>query len=179
MSTIPYEDTQTRDTEPGPEADATPGRPRRRWWGRKTAVLAAVIILAAGFWGGVRLERSQFSPTTTPTATASSTAAGHAGFFGGAGGGGANASIGSVSSIDGNTVYLTDTSGNTVKVKLSSATKVTKSENVSKTAVRPGDTVVIQGAKSSNGTLTATSVSDSGASATRNGPSTPTPGTAG
>jgi hypothetical protein len=176
MSAIPYDDTPTRNTEPETEADATPRRPRRRWWGRKTAALAAVTILAAGFWGGIRVEKSQFGSTTTPTG---STAAGHAGFFGDAGGDGASASIGTVSSIDGNVIYLTDTSGNTVKVKLSSATKVTKSESVSKTAVRPGDTVAVQGVKGSNGTVTATSVSDSGAGTTRNASSTPTAGAAG
>jgi hypothetical protein len=179
MSAIPYDDTPTRDPEPEPEADAIPGRPRRRWWGRKTAALAAAILCAATFYAGIRVEKGQLSTaTTTPTAVASSAGAGHAGFAGGAPGG-SGASIGTVSSVDGNTIYLTDTSGDTVKVTLSSATKITKSESTSKTSVRPGDTVVIQGAKGSNGTVTATSVSDSGASATRGGASPTATGTTG
>jgi hypothetical protein len=92
--------------------------------------------------------------------------------FAGALRGGGNASIGTVASVNGKTIYLTDSSGNTVKVTLSSATKLTKSQGVSKASVRPGDTVVIQGLKSSNGTIAATSVSDSGASATRTGAGT-------
>ena len=181
MSAIPYDDNPAADWQPEPEAEelATPGRPRRRWWSRKTAALAAAILCAAAFYTGVRVEKGQLSTATTaPTAAASTAGAGHGGFPGGALGG-ANASIGTVSSVDGNTIYLTDTSGNVVKVKLSSATKVTKSESASKTSVRPGDTVVVQGAKGSNGTITATSVSDSGASATHGGASPAATGTAG
>jgi hypothetical protein len=78
---------------------------------------------------------------------------------------GGNASFGTVSSVDGRTLYLTDASGNTVKVTLSRATKLSKSVSVSRHAVRPGDTVVVQGLKQHNGTLVATSVTDSGARA--------------
>ena len=87
-------------------------------------------------------------------------------FAGGAGGlGGANSTIGTVSSIDGNNLYVTDASGNTVKIALSSASKITKSVGVSKSAIRPGDTLIVRGVKSSNGTVSATTVSDSGATA--------------
>jgi Domain of unknown function (DUF5666) len=180
MSAIPY-DTQTQNWDTSDqERPTTPGRPRRRWLNRKTAALAAVITCAAGFYGGVRVEKSQLSSTATaaPAGTARAGVAGatgaaagaRAGFLGGAGGGG-NASFGTVSSVNGNTIYLTESSGNAVKVTLSSATKITKSQSVSKTSVRPGDTVVIQGATSSNGTIAATSVSDSGASASGRGAS--------
>lgn len=183
MSTIPYENqTQDWDT-PRPDQEweqpTTPGRPRRRWLNRRGAALAAVITCAAGFYGGVRIEKSQVSSTATPAAAAGAGGAGagaagagagaRAGFAGGAAGGGGNASFGTVSSVNGNTIYLTDSSGNTVKVTLSSATEITKNQSVSKTSIRPGDTVVIQGAKSSSGTITATSVTDSGARATGSG----------
>ena len=46
------------------------------------------------------------------------------------------------------------------------ATKVSKSENVSRKKLYPGDGVVIAGSASSNGTVHATSVTDSGASST-------------
>jgi Domain of unknown function (DUF5666) len=84
------------------------------------------------------------------------------GLFGGGAGG--SASVGTVSSINGNTLYVTETSGNMVKVTLSSATKVTKSVGVGKKAVRPGDLVTVAGAKGSNGTISATTVNDTGAS---------------
>jgi hypothetical protein len=88
------------------------------------------------------------------------------GLFGGAGAGGAagSASVGTISSKSGNTLYVTETSGNTVKVTLSPATKVTKTVTVGKNAVRPGDLVVVSGAKGSNGTVSATTVNDTGAS---------------
>jgi len=179
MNAIPY-DSQTGATDiPEQESFVTPGRRRRRFFNRKSAALAAAITCAAGFYAGVSVEKSQLSPATTTTsslpsgAAAATTSQGstgtapgaHAGFPAGARGGG-NASIGTISSVDGSTIYLTDSSGNTVKVTLSSATKITKSEAVSKASVRPGDTVVIQGLKSTNGSITATSVSDSGAGTT-------------
>jgi hypothetical protein len=48
-------------------------------------------------------------------------------------------------------------------VTLSSATKVSKNVTVGKDAVRPGDTVVVAGAKDSNGTVSATTLNDTGA----------------
>ena len=74
--------------------------------------------------------------------------------------------IGSISSVSGNTIYVTETTGNTVKVKLSSATKITKSESVSRKKLYPGDQVVSRAVQRSNGTVHATSVTDSGASST-------------
>lgn len=90
-------------------------------------------------------------------------AGGFAALFGGGGGGSA---IGTVASINGNTLYVTETSGNTVKVTLSRATKVTKNETVSKSKVFPGDSVVIAGVKGSNGTVSATTLTDSGTRST-------------
>jgi hypothetical protein len=98
------------------------------------------------------------------TASGAGGGAGFRGLFGGASGAGGSASLGTLSTIDGNTLYITETSGNTVKVTLSSATKVTKNVAVGKNAMRPGDLVVVQGAKDSNGTVSATSVNDTGAS---------------
>ena len=185
MSSVPYQASEeTWATHEQPDL-AFPARRDRKLSGKRTAVLAAVIIGAAGFYGGVRVEKGQLTnSTSTATAAASGARAGGAatgapgaaagagprpGFGGGGGGGsgggppgGGNGSFGRVSSVDGNTLYLTDNSGNTIKVTLSSATKITKSVPVSKTSVNPGDTVVIQGLKNSGGTLVATSLSDSG-----------------
>ncbi len=62
---------------------------------------------------------------------------------------------------------MTESSGNTIKVQLSSATKVSKTQSAPRSAIRPGDTVVIQGVTGSGGTVSAASVTDSG---TRAGP---------
>ncbi|HWF50204.1 MAG TPA: DUF5666 domain-containing protein [Solirubrobacteraceae bacterium] len=189
MSALPYDDSHEHDWETSEQhPSATPARPRRRFFNRRTAALAAVLTCAGGFFAGVRVEKGQLTSTASAapataaagartgaagaaTGAAAGGAGGFAARFGGAGGGGAaggggpagaNASLGTLSSVNGNTLYLTDTSGNTVKVTLSGTTKLTKSVGVSKGSLHPGDSVVIQGVKNSGGTLVATSVSDSG-----------------
>jgi hypothetical protein len=57
-------------------------------------------------------------------------------------------------------------------VKLSGATKISKSVTVKPKNLYPGDQVVIAGAKGSSGTIAATSVTDSGASSTGGSSST-------
>jgi hypothetical protein len=191
MSALPY-DTHEQDWDATEqETFVAPGRPRRRFFNRKSAALAAVITCAAGFYAGVRVEKGQLASTASAATTSAAGAAtaartgaagggataaapGGAGGFaarfgGGAGGAGGNASLGTISSVSGNTIYLTDTSGNTVKVTLSSSTKLTKSLGVSKSSLHPGDSVVIQGVKNSGGTIVATSVSDSGVRTTGGG----------
>ena len=87
---------------------------------------------------------------------------GTSGAGGGAGAGGANASFGTVASVKGKTIYVTDTSGNTVKVNVSSATKISKTESVSRHAIRPGDTVIVSGVPGSGGNTNAATITDSG-----------------
>jgi hypothetical protein len=189
MSAIPYEQDREEHWEDQREDTlALPGRPRRKFFNRRSAALLALIACAAGFYAGIRVEKAQLSSSSstasafTPPALGGSSATGRApsasggsrsgsasgfpgrGGFPGAALAGGNASIGTVSSIDGNKLYLTDGSGNTVKVTLSSATKITKSLSVSKRSLHPGDSVVIRGLKNKKGTLAATSISDSGAS---------------
>lgn len=178
MSTATYE----RHEEPvGPVDDSgsLPRRPRRHFLNRWTLVLSAAVACAAGFYGGVRIEKGQLSGSTTATPAASglaalagrlragagATGAGAAGAGGAAGAaGGAGASFGTITSVRGGTFYITESTGNTVKVKLSSATKVTKSLSVRRGSLHPGDTVVIRGVSNSSGTLVAATVSDSGSS---------------
>src|SRR5437763_11350834 len=118
-----------------PDALVSPGRRRRRFFNRKTAALGAVVACAAGFLAGIEIEKSQVRTTpsaaTAPADNAGSAATGtgaRPGFGlsgGGAGGGGGGAaSFGTVSSVNGNTIYVVQASGNTVKVTLSSATKI-------------------------------------------------------
>jgi hypothetical protein len=190
MNAITYDSHEQRwDGYEEPEEEARSGRPRRRLFNRKTAALAALITGALGFYAGVRIEKGQLSGSTTASAggSAASTAAGGGAPAAAGGGsapgrgtgsrtgaarsGGGSASVGSVSSVRGKTLYLSDASGNTVKVTLSSATKISKSVTVASRSVRPGDTVVIQGLRNSRGTLIATSVTDSGASTTCGGTS--------
>jgi hypothetical protein len=126
---------------------------------------------AAGFAALFGRSRSGATGATGATGAAGATggtgAAGAAGGFGGglaAAFGGGDTTAGSVASVSGRTIDVTETaSGNTVKVKLTPVTKVSKTMPVSHSAIRPGDTVVVTGVTGSKGTVTAASVTDSGA----------------
>jgi hypothetical protein len=83
--------------------------------------------------------------------------------------GGGSASFGTITTVKGDSLYVTGPTGNVVKVHLSSATKISKSLGVKRSALHPGDAVVIRGLTNSKGTMVATSVSDSGASAAGTG----------
>jgi hypothetical protein len=87
-----------------------------------------------------------------------------------AGGGSfAGATAGTIVSVSGDTLYVKESSGNTVKVKLLATTTLSKAVDVSTKSLHPGDTVSIQGDAGSRGTVTATSVSDSGDSSSASG----------
>jgi hypothetical protein len=191
MSAIPYDSPEEGwDGYEDDETTELPGRPRRQFWTRGSAALIALLLGAIGFYAGIRVEKGQVSSsssTSNPLAalaaarggssrTGASSFAGRGGFAAAFGGG--NSTFGTVSSVDGNTLYVTETStGNVVKVELSSATKLTKSVDVGKSSVHPGDTLVIQGVKGSNGTISATTVTDSGAAASGAGAATGGAGT--
>jgi hypothetical protein len=206
MNAIPYERTEQDWDGHEDESFEMQRRPRRRLLNVWSALLLAVIVGAACFYAGVRVEKGQVSGSSSSLAstfasrlasrlgggTASSQTAGATGRSGAtpasgtrgaaaAGGGGAaaggfagafgggNADFGTIASVGRNALYLTDSSGNIVKVTLSSATQVSKTVSVSKSAVRPGDTVVVRGAKNASGTIAATTITDSGASTSGSG----------
>lgn len=174
----PYDDDDGFD-------EALPVRPRARYLTPLTALLMALILGGVGFYVGIRVEKSQtastggvgsafaraFSGTGSRTSGSGSTS--RTGGFPGSGsfasrlgaafGGVGAGTVGSVSSVDGKTIYVREAGGNTVKVRLSSATSISKSEPVSRKKLYPGDEVVVSGSTSSNGTVNATSVTDSGA----------------
>jgi hypothetical protein len=164
--------------------EATGQRPRRRrrqllTW--RSAALGAVAACAVGVYAGIRLEKGQLAGSGTTAASTAGTGRGGAGSrgglaalfsgasrgrglaSGGAGGGAAgNASFGTVTSLSGKTLYVTGASGNTVKVKLSGATKISKTQSAPRSAIHPGDTVVVQGVGGPGGTVAAAAVTDSG-----------------
>ena len=80
------------------------------------------------------------------------------GGFGGAGG----ATIGTVKLVDGNNVYLTDSSGATVKVTLAPNASVTVTKKGKLADLTPGTAVVVVGKTGSDGTVTATTVTQGG-----------------
>jgi hypothetical protein len=169
-----YED----DWKPAPEERALPRRRRRRLVTPASAALAAVLIGALGFIGGVEVQKGQADSGSGSGATAGAAggarapAGGPAGGAGGpAGGAGAarggfagpggaqsNATVGSVANKRGSTLYVKDSDGNTIRVKTTSHSKINRTATASAGAIHPGDTVVVQGTKSSSGTVTATQI---------------------
>lgn len=163
-----------------------PPRPRRRLFGPGANLLQiallGVLLAACGFIGGVLVEKGQASSSTTGaglasqiaalrgTGTAADSASGRAGasgargiggvFGGGARGGlGGGMTIGEVSYISGNTLYVSDLEGNTVKVKTSAASSITRTVKTGVHEIHPGETVVVRGMQGSGGTISAESVS--------------------
>jgi hypothetical protein len=158
-----------------------PPRPRRRLLGAGgnpiPLALLGVLLIACGFIGGVLVEKGQTSSSSSGGSGAAGLAsrfaalrdasgagpasggASPAGSFaaGGSGAGG-GATIGQVVYIDGNTLYVTNTEGNTVKVKTSAASTVTKTVKADVKSIRPGETIAITGATGANGTVDAESI---------------------
>jgi hypothetical protein len=165
-------------------------RPRRRAH-VLTFVLAAALLVGAGFYGGVLLQKHEDHGSTSASgggsgrasrfaaaggasgasgasgATGASGAAGggggrfgggagFGGFGGGAGGGSAVA--GTVKLVDGTNVYVTDTSGNVVKVTTNGSSQLTKTDPATIKDVAPGDVVTVRGSQNSDGSYTATSL---------------------
>jgi hypothetical protein len=140
--------------------DELPRRPRRKLVTPLTASLTAVLIAALGFLGGVQVQKSA-ADSGSPVG---------AGRFTGARlspqGGSSDATVGTVANVNGHTLYVTDASGNTIRVKTNGNSKVTRTAVSKAAAVHPGDTVIVRGTKSNSGTVTATAVTATAKNAT-------------
>jgi hypothetical protein len=171
------------------EPEELPVRPRRRVLEPIPVALLSVLMVACGFIGGVLVEKGQSSSSTTGlggggiaarlgalksgassagagAAGSSTGASGATGFFGRTGGfgraaagGGGGATVGQVSYMDGSTLYVADAEGNTVKVKTSAGSSVTKTVKTSVHGIHPGDTVIVQGTRGKGDAISATSIS--------------------
>lgn len=160
-----------------------PGRPRRRLLTRSSAALFALLAGGIGFFAGVRIEKSHTAagtsvagnsslPSSGGLSSVSSKRSGSAGppaglsgsSFAGAPGGSGTGTSGTVNSISGHTLYIESGSGDTIKVILSSATKISKELAVSRNLLRPGDTVLVTGISGADGSIAAATIADSGSS---------------
>lgn len=164
------------------DEEPLPKRPRRRLVTPISATLAGALVGALGFIGGVEVQKSQDDGSSggsgTAAAFASAGGGGAArGSFGRGGGagpqsaggpGGAqnNATVGSVANKKGSTLYVKDSDGNLVRVKTTSHSKINRTASTTAGAIHPGDTVIVQGTKSSSGTITATQIQATSSSAT-------------
>jgi hypothetical protein len=160
-----------------------PPRPRRRLLGAGgnpvLLALLGVLLIACGFIAGVLVEKGQ---TSSSASSAGGAAAGLASRFAalrgasGAGSGtsagasaaggfaasgsraGGSTTIGQVAYIDGDTLYVTDAEGNTVRVTTSPGAVVTKTVTADVKDVHPGETVVVTGAAGAHGAISAESI---------------------
>jgi hypothetical protein len=166
------------------DAEDPPRRPRRRLLAPVPVALLLALLTACGFIGGVLVEKG--SATSTAGTSSGAPAARFAGLRGAvsgaaAGGGGSGtsgatatggpaagastgaggpggATAGTVAFVQGSTLYVTNAEGNTVKVKTSAASTVSKTVKSTVAAIHPGESVVITGASAANGAITAESI---------------------
>lgn len=169
-----------------------PPRPRRRLLSPVPVALFSILLLALAFLAGVEVQKNSGSSTSSAAggggfgalrraaaaaaagaSSGSSTAARSAGgggdsggFFGAGGPAGGGLTAGEVSYVSGNTLYVTNSAGSTVKVNVPSGTKVGRTVSTSASSIHPGETVIVRGSTSSGGAVTASSITiGSGAAA--------------
>lgn len=147
---------------------------------KPTAILGALVLLAAGFWGGITLEKDEGSSSSGGFAgLASAFRSARGGVGSGAGGassfrslfsrGSSNEAIGTVTDVIGKTLYVTSTSGSLVKVTLAPSTAITRNMKTTLSNLKVGDTVVVSGVKAGSGQLTAASISATAAGVSAGG----------
>jgi hypothetical protein len=164
----------TRVIEAG-ERDDEPiaPRPRGRLLRPLPLALIAVTIAAAGFLGGVLAQKGSEGgggsgsfpgggslpsfASGGPTASGSESGAPTTGGAetGGEGttgppsfGGASNAAAGgTVTSVEGHTIYVKESDGTVVAVKIGDGATVTRNSNVAAKKIHPGDSVAVEGSK--------------------------------
>jgi hypothetical protein len=182
---VPYAEDVDLGSDPFADdlSDQLAARAPRRYYTRATAVLAALVLLAGGFFAGAQVQKNYGTPASGSgrTANGSNLAgagdAGRAGGFGGAGRGGAgqngggttgggaavggavaNTTTGTVKLVDGTTVYIQTSDGNVVTVKTNGSTSVQVAQNGALSDLTPGAQVTVEGSAGGDGTVTATKV---------------------
>jgi hypothetical protein len=157
--------TNTLDPPFEPDEDELPRRPRRRTITPVTIALAAVLIAAVGFIGGVQVQKHS-QPATPAAAGLGGTRQGAGGQGGGFAQGGGNATVGRVANVKGSTIYVTGADGTTIRVKTNANSKVTRTAKSRPSAIHPGDTVIVEGTTSDSGTVTASQIVATASNAT-------------
>ncbi len=150
-------------------------RPRRRLLAPVPLALLAVLLITCGFIGGVLVEKGQSASNATAdgatglasrlaalrggaSATGTRSSAAAAGGLAGAGSTGGLPVAGQVAYVAGSTLYVTDAEGNTVKVKTSHSTGVTRNVTASVKGIHPGETVTVVGPRAAGGSVSAETI---------------------
>ncbi|MCW2981892.1 MAG: hypothetical protein JWO14_3619 [Solirubrobacterales bacterium] len=165
-----------------------PPRPRGRLLRPLPLALIALIIAAAGFLGGIEAQKGSEGgsgataglgggglPNFAALKEGRSAAGGSESKGSESGvpsfGGSSAAATGTVTSVEGHTIYVKESDGTTVAVTVGDGATVTRDSNVATKKIHPGDTVTVEGSKHGS-TVRASSVSatESGVEATTTGP---------
>ncbi len=140
---------------------------------RTTVALTGLVLVVAGFLGGVLVEKNVGAGRAAATAglpagfagraAATPGAAGAAGnggegLGGGAAGGRGAATTGTVTLVDGSTIYLTTAGGDVVTVKTSATTVVRTVQVGALKSIPVGATVTVVGTADGSGIVTASQV---------------------
>jgi hypothetical protein len=178
--TLAYEPIEEEQDGWAEEPEELPARPRRRLVTPIPLALLGVLLIAGGFIAGVQVQKGESSSSastgagataglasrfaalrggTSSTGSSAKAPSGAAGGFPGTGAGATRPTSGTVAYLDGSTLYVTSSEGNTVKVKTSPSTGVTKTVKTKVKGIYPGETVTVTGATGSNGTVSAESIS--------------------
>ncbi|GAC1603165.1 MAG: hypothetical protein NVS3B21_31600 [Acidimicrobiales bacterium] len=145
--------------------EAMPARPVRARLGRLTLALIVLLVGAGAYYLGVVTEKRSLPATATNATTRAArtgAAAATGAPTGGPGGGRAGVTIGAVKLVDGANIYVTDQTGNVVKVATTADSQITVTNTGTAKDVKPGDTVLVTGPTADDGTVTATAVRDQG-----------------
>ncbi|MGC0418866.1 hypothetical protein [Embleya sp. AB8] len=160
--------------------------PPRRRLPTLTLALGAGVLLSVSFLAGVEVQKdhgggsgqSAGQPGANPYARAAGggSAPGGAQPGGGRTGGGplgagaaADLTTGTVKVVDDSFIYVSDSTGNIVKVKTDAGTRIQVTRDGKTVDLKPGDTVVVRGATGADGSVTATAVTQGTGTGSRGG----------
>jgi hypothetical protein len=119
-----------------------------------TIGLLAAIALVLAFGGGILVQKT-WGSTTTTTAAPAGQRFGNGTPPSGVQGGGRNGTVGTIDRVEGGTVYVKQQDGTVIKVTTSDSTQVTKTVEGALSDLKPGERIVIQGQKGSDGSVSA------------------------
>lgn len=137
-------------TKPKPR----PRRARRKLNTPLNLALAAILIALVAFWLGGMLQDDS-SGSSSPAMPSFAGSGGPSGMPGGTGGSGTR---GEITSLEGNTLYVSTSDGNTVKVKVKRNATVTRNAKAKARQLHPGDSVTVSGKTDEAGVVRADSV---------------------
>lgn len=155
-------------------ADELKARQPARRTSRTTFALGGALLIVGGFLGGVLVQKNVGTVSNSALPAGAAAGANARGGFGGGAGVGAGVgataqpgtaadgavgtTTGTVTLVDGTTVYLTTADGQVITVKTASTTTVRLEQAITLKDVAAGATVTVRGTANADGVITASQV---------------------